>query len=154
MGQEIGNYKFEPEDSLIKKYGPRFNFVYLKTLVFPVIIFSYFVHEKLGCWIRNNCFDEVVESFYLSIKQNLNDIINLSKDKYKEFKTNLKDYLIQLKETSSKITLLHKILNNYERKNIESIKETPEELIKKALKDLEEEDKIKDIFEKVIHYQK
>ena len=78
----------------------------------------------------------------------------MSKDKYIEFTKNLKDYLNQLKETSSKVTLLHQILNNYEREKIETIKETPERLIKKGLQDLEEKDIIKEIFEKVIYYQK
>ena len=114
----------------------------------------FIIAESLSLWSREMCFDDVVGSFYQSIKQELDEIIKLSKDKFKEFTKNLKDHLIKLKETLNKITIFHQILNNYERINMESIKETPRELIKKALKDLEEEDKIKDIFEKVIDYQK
>ena len=112
------------------------------------------ITEYLSFLSREMCFDDVVGSFYQSIKQELDEIIKLSEDKFKESTKNLKDHLIKLKETLNKITIFHQILNNYERINMESIKETPEELIKKALKELEEEDKIKDIFEKVIHYQK
>ena len=148
--------KFHKIELEITNYYKMQNILFDRILYFFQNLFSPFsiITEYLSFWSREMCFDDVVGSFYQSIKQELDEIIKLSKDKFKEFTKNLKDHLIKLKETLNKITIFHQILNNYERINMESIKETPRELIKKALKDLEEEDKIKDIFEKVIDYQK
>ena len=114
MAQEINNYKFELSYKEIN--GQSINFGFMRFLIIPFLFIYNFLHENLGFWTRNNCFDEVVKLFYESIKQNLDDIIKISTDIYKEFTNNLKDYIIQSKETSSKITLLHLNLNNYETK--------------------------------------
>ena len=115
---------------------------------------AFSLSDYIGCWTRNNSFDDVIKLFYESIAANIDEIIKISTDKYKIFISNLKDYLVQLKETSSKITFLHQILSTNETKNIDHIKEIPEELFKKALQDFEEKDEIKDIFAKVIFYEK
>ena len=106
------------------------------------------LRNYIGLWKRDECFDEVVKLFYETIKNNFDEIINRSNDLYKKLFTNLKDYLIELKETSREITKLHQIINNYVTTNIDSIKDTREELFKKALQDFEEKDEVKDIFEK------
>ena len=113
-------------------------------------ILAFNLRNRIGLWKRDNCFDDVVELFYESMKKNLSEIIKRFKDKYSKSFSNLKKDLLELKETLGKITKLHQIINNYVTKNIDSIKDTPEELFKKALKDFEEKDEIKDIFEKII----
>ena len=119
-------------------------------IVGGALIITITLSDYFGIWIRNNCFEDLVKSFYNFIKANLDNLIAKTSESWNLFISNLDDHLSQLKETSNKITILYQILNNYETKKINPIKETSEELFQKALKEFEEKYEIKNIFSKII----
>ena len=114
------------------------------------LMITFTLSDYLGMWKRNNCFDDLVKSFYNYLKENLDNLIAKTSKSWNLFIRNLEDHLSLLKETSDKITILYKILNNYETNKINPIKETSEELFQKTLKEFEEKYEIKKIFSKII----
>ena len=113
-------------------------------------LLAYSLGDVIGIWKRENCFDDVIKLFYESSKNNLDEIIKNSRDKYNKFSEDILVFLKKLKETSENISKLLQIMNNYEEEKIFDIQGNSEELFKKALEDLEETDEIKNVFKEVI----
>ena len=102
-------------------------------------------------WKRLNCFDDTVESFYNFIIKNLDNIINSSSEKYNIVITKFKEVLSNLKETLYEIKILYEILAKYNVKTNINSDESFEDVFKKVIIEFEENDEIKNIFNKIIN---
>ena len=113
------------------------------------LLFS--LSNYIGIWKRLSCFDDTLESFYNLTNKNLDNIINISSDKYECVISKFKDILLNSKQTLDEINKLYDILSCYNVKRNINLDETFEEVFKKALIEFEEKNEIKNIFEKIIN---
>ena len=113
------------------------------------VVFS--LKNVTGMWKRLNCFDDTVESFYNFIIKNLDNIINSSSEKYNIVITKFKEVLSNLKETLYEINKLYEILAKYNVKRNINSDETFEDVFKKVIIEFEENDEMKNIFNKIIN---
>ena len=107
--------------------------------------------QNIGLWKRLNCFDDTVKLFYNITSKNLDTIINLSSEKYKNVITKFKEILLNSKETLDEIKKLYEILAKYNIKRNINSDETFEDLLKTVIIEFEENNEIKNIFNKIIN---
>ena len=118
--------------------------------VFSVGYIAYYSLKNIF-WKKEDCFDDMVDSFYNYTNKNLDKIIDISCNNYEKVVTKFRDILTNLKQILEKMPILYEILKRYDygETRFNDPEEALEEVFKKAFNEFEENFEIKMILIKL-----